>query len=381
MRQQPNDNEWGLSETGIMRPQKPSHPELMMSENNGILAGFRPRTGILGWWLNLTAPRWPTHAIPIDERERLRKAELTSLSILAIFACLIGLVSNSLADPATAEAVGINAVVLVIAAILNRNGRTRASAYLVPGVLMLALVVSLLQGGGVGLIDLPIYDLLAIPIVLVALIGNRNAPWVFAAIAIAFVVGSFPLEPHVPFQLAGGKTFDGVQYELNIFGEWGMVNRHVILLFFAALFGWMGARSVDNAIIRADRAEEVARLEHAFADQKRQLEIGIQQILDTHVKIANGDYRARAPLERDNVLWQIGYSLNNLVSRLQRAGNAEHQLQRAEDEVQRLMQAIQRAKSGQAPLWPSPSGTLLDPIIAEITGRPGNPRGRDPYSR
>jgi hypothetical protein len=353
----------------------------MMSEKNGTLAGFRPRTGILGWWLNLTAPPWPSHAIPIAERERLRKAELTSFSILAIFACLVALVSNSLADPTTAEAVGAIALVLVIAAILNRTGRTRIAAYLVPGVMMLIMAANILQSGGIELIDLPIYDLFAIPIILVAFIGIRNAPWVFAAVAIAFVVGSFLLEPHLSFQLPGNKTFDGLQYELNIFGVWGMINRHVILLFFAALFGWMGARSVDNAIIRADRAEELARLEHEYADQKRQLEVGIQQILETHVKIANGDYRVRAPLERENVLWQIGYSLNTLVARLQRSGDAEHQLQRAEEEMQRLMQAIQRAKTGQPPLWPSPSGTLVDPIIAEITGRSGGTRGRDSTPR
>jgi HAMP domain-containing protein len=379
MRQQPQNKGQRFSETGATRSQHPAQPELMLPQDTDNLTGIRARTGVLGWWLNLTAPPWPAQAIPIAERERLRKAELTSVGILAIFAFVVALLSNSLADPATAEAVGLVGVVLVIAAFLNRRGRTRVAAYLVPSVIMLALAASILQGGGIGLIDLPIYDLLAMPIILVAFIGNRNAPWVFAAIAIVFVVGSFLLEPHNVFQLPDGKTFDGIQYELTIFGTWGMVNRHIILLFFAALFGWLGARSVDNAIIRADRAEEIARLEHAFAEQKRQLELGIQQILDTHIKVANGDYRARAPLEQEHILWQIGYSLNNLIARLQRSGEAQQQLQRAQDEVQRLMQAIQRAKLGQAPQWPTPSGTLIDPIITEITGARagGTTRGRE----
>jgi hypothetical protein len=324
------------------------------------------RTGLLGWWLNLTAPRWPSHTIPIVERERLRKAELTSFSILAIFACLIALVSNSLADVTTAEAVIGIAIALLIAAVLNRTGHTRIAAYLVPSVMMLIMAANLLQGS-LELIELPIYDLFVIPIILVALIGDRSAPWVFAAIAIAFVVGSYALEPRVTLNLGQGVTFDGLAYEQNIFGVWGMVNRHVTLLFFAAFFGWLGASSVDNAIARADRAEEVARLEHAFAEQSMQLEQGIREIQQTHIKVANGDYKARAPLAEDHILWQIANALNNLILRLQRSVEAEHMLRRTELEVSRLKEEIQRAKAGQIPIWPQPSGTPLDPIIAEFS--------------
>lgn len=329
-------------------------------------AGGMRRTGLLGWWLNLTAPRWPSHTIPIVERERLRKAELTSFSILAIFACLIALVSNSLADVTTAEAVIGIAIALLIAAVLNRTGHTRIAAYLVPSVMMLIMAANLLQGS-LELIELPIYDLFVIPIILVALIGDRSAPWVFAAIAIAFVVGSYALEPRVTLNLGQGVTFDGLAYEQNIFGVWGMVNRHVTLLFFAAFFGWLGASSVDNAIARADRAEEVARLEHAFAEQSMQLEQGIREIQQTHIKVANGDYKARAPLAEDHILWQIANALNNLILRLQRSVEAEHMLRRTELEVSRLKEEIQRAKAGQIPIWPQPSGTPLDPIIAEFS--------------
>ncbi len=327
------------------------------------------REGLLGWWLNLTAPPWPNHPIPIAQRERLRKAELTSFSILAIFAFCIALVSNSLADVATAQAVGILAVGLLIAAILNRTGRTRTAAYLVPSLFMLVAVGAVLQGqGGFRPIGLPIYDLFVIPIVVVSLTGNRNAPWIFAAVAIGFVVGSFLLEPHAMI-LVGGIRFDEIGYELNIFGTWGVINRDVALLFFAALFGWMGARSVDNAIARADRAEEIARLEHAIAEQTRQLEEGIKAIQQTHVKIANGDFSARAPLPQDHILWQIAFSLNNMIQRLQRSAEAEHMLRRTKAEVDRLLEEIQRAKAGHRPLWPVPSGTPLDPLIAEIAGR------------
>jgi hypothetical protein len=343
-------------------------------EGNPDHVKIAPRTGLMGGWLNLTAPRWPTHPLSVAERERLRKAELTSFSILAIFAFLLALVSNSLANVATAQAVLLMAFFLVLAAVLNRAGRNRSAAYLIPSVLMVLLAVTIIRGpgGGLQLIGLPIYDLFVVPIFLVSLIGHRNASWLFAGAAIAFVVGDFLLEPHAPIAAGGGVSFDDITYAVSHFGGvWGVLDRHVALLFFAALFSWMGARSVDHAIARADQAEALARLEHAYAEQSRQLEEGIRQIQETHVAIAQGNYQIRAPLSQDNILWQIAYSLNNLIQRLQRNAEAAHTLQRTENEVKRLLEEIQRAEQGLLPIWPSLSGTPLDPLLAKIRGLRG----------
>src|SRR5690349_22119005 len=59
----------------------------------------------------------------------------------------------------------------------------------------------------------------------------------------------------------------------------------------------------------------------------------------SHVRAANGDYTARAPLGQDNLLWQIASSLNNLLSRLQRSRSEEHtsELQSRRDLVCRLL--------------------------------------------
>jgi hypothetical protein len=327
------------------------------------------REGLIGWWLNLTAPPWPAQPISITERELLRKAELTSFSILAIFAFLIALLSNSLADLTTAQAVGLMAFFLLLAAILNRTGHTRAAAYLIPSAMLLILMAAVIQApGGLKLIGLPVYDLCVVPVILVSLTGDRKAPWLFAAISIAFVVVTFSLERHEVIVLSHGVTFDGVGYEESIFGLWGMINRHVALLFFAALFGWLGSRSVDNAIARADRAEEIARLQLIILEQKRQLEQGIQAIQQTQVRVANGDYLARAPLPEDHILWQVAYSLNTMIQRLERAAGAEQMFQRTKGDVERLVQEIRRARSGERPNWPPASGSLLDPLIKEVAG-------------
>ena len=334
---------------------------------------YGQRSGILGWWLNLTAPPAPNRLVPIAEQERLRKAELTSYSILAVFALLLALVSNSFDDPATGQAVLVSAIGLVIAAVLNRTGWTRTAAYFVPSLFMAVIALAIL-GGGLDTIVLPAYDLFVLPVFLTSLTANQRAPWVFAFIAITFIVGDFVLQPHgliTATTTPGGQAsnFDSIQYWTRIYNQWGMVNRHISLAFFAAFFGWLGARSVNAAIRRADRAEELAALEHAVGAQRQQLEVGVQQILETHVRIANGDYAARAPLSQDHLLWQISSSLNNLMGRLQKSGQAEHQLRRTEDELRRLAAAIDDAQAGKRPIWPASSGTAADLIIERISGR------------
>ncbi|MGH2514161.1 MAG: hypothetical protein ACRDHP_00750, partial [Ktedonobacterales bacterium] len=261
--------------------------------------GFGKRSGISGWWLNLTAPPPPNRLLDIGERERLRKAELTSLSILAVFLFLLTLVSNSIAHPATAEAVIIMMVGLVVAAVFNRTGRTRVAAYLVPGLLMLLIALAIVGTKTLDPYLAVAYDLFVIPIILTSLTADRRAPWYFAAISIAFIVADFYLQPHALLHGNGASSFDGIAYEISQVGAWGSINRHVALSLFAAFFGWLGARSVDRAIARADRAEEIAELERQQLEQRRQLEFGVQQLLETHVRLANQDYTARANLPQD----------------------------------------------------------------------------------
>jgi hypothetical protein len=93
---------------------------------------------------------------------------------------------------------------------------------------------------------------------------------------------------------------------------------------------YLWARSTEKAIRRANQAEEVAAFEKREKElrerelvQKDQLNAGIQQILQTHVAVANGDFTARAPLNQDHMLWQVAVALNNLIARLQRLSHAE----------------------------------------------------------
>ncbi len=227
------------------------------------------RRGLVGWWLNLTAPPRPPRGASIAEQERIRKAELTSLSILAVFAFLIALVSNSLANAATGQAVLAMTLALLACAVLNRRGLTRTAAYLVPGFFMVILALFFWQVRILTLLSFPAYDLFAIPIIVSALTADRRAPWILLVLALVVTLIDYSYAPHELLSGSGATNFDAVGYELGIYGWWGMINRDAALLFFAALFAWIGARSVDAALVRADRADEIAALEK---EKKQQAE-------------------------------------------------------------------------------------------------------------
>jgi HAMP domain-containing protein len=115
----------------------------------------------------------------------------------------------------------------------------------------------------------------------------------------------------------------------------GIVTPIVISQIIISVVAYVWVSSTVHALARADRAEEIARLEHdlaiqaeAAARQKEQLENSIQKIVETHTRVANGDYSARVPLTGDNVPWQISGSFNNLLARMQRLHQDAAELQR-----------------------------------------------------
>jgi hypothetical protein len=126
-----------------------------------------------------------------------------------------------------------------------------------------------------------------IPLIVAGLVLPRGFIWFFCVAHCVFILLDYYFLPH---------TADLNALVVLWKGDSIAYARPILIQIVGALLLFLWARSTDQAIRRADRAEEIAALEHTLADQKRQLDIGIQQILQTHVRAANGDYTARAPL-------------------------------------------------------------------------------------
>ena len=321
------------------------------------------RGGLWSRWLRLTAPAGtdtyyaaPTH----EQRERLRRAGLTSAVAPFVFIAPLLLLQQA-GDPGTTAAILALMLVAPFSLVLNRLGHQVAAALLLVIAMDAVIEGTLVTAkGGLGAGWLLTFDLFIIPLVTVGVLLSRRFLWVFAAAHIAFILADYYLLPHSTDLIALVQLWHGAAIAYA---------RPVIIQLGGGLLSFVEVRSTDQAIARADKAEELAALEHSFAVQRQQLELGVQQILETHVRIANGDYSARAPMTQDSLLWQIAGSLNNLMGRLQKSGQAEHQLRRTEDELRRLATAIDEAQAGKHPIWPAPSGTAADLIIERITGR------------
>ncbi len=96
--------------------------------------------------------------------------------------------------------------------------------------------------------------------------------------------------------------------------------------------------------------EEIAELQRREAERTRQLETSIQQLLQTQVRVANGDLTARTNLSQDNLLWQVGVSLNMSLMRLQKAGREASRVgyenQQLRWEVARLSEVVREERAG-----------------------------------
>ena len=345
-----------------MRPMQPNRMMNMRADMRG------PSSRRANWWLRLAS--WGAEVAPrsFEEREHARKSRLAAYIILGILIVILLLIPLGLGDPTGSLLPLIGAGVGVLICVLfNRLGNVSAAAILLILIINAAVLASLVgQSGGLTVDSLPAFDLLVISVVVGASLLPGLAAFLVAAINIGAICLAFFLLPHAPdleHELTDPSVLGGGTLAIV-----ALLSRPIALQIIIAVVAFLWVRGTDQAIRRADRAEEIASLEHTLADQKRQLDIGIQQILQTHVRAANGDYTARAPLGQDNILWQIASSLNNLLSRLQRSGQAEHQLRRTDEEIRRLAAAIDDAQAGRKPIWPAPTGTAADLILERIRG-------------
>lgn len=332
-------------------------------------AYLRPPTitgerGPFAWWYRLTLPAPPPEDAELAQREAARRARLASSVLLALLAfCLLTLLQLAFGStPEVIELTLVTFAVEVIAVILNRLRQT-----IVAGLLIIiwfevnTIINFIVVTHGVASYDQLVESVMIavcfLPAVSVFGVGAVNS------LIIALLTTIFNPVSRFGTVHAGGLA----SYE--------QIVRPAIVQVIITIVTYLWARSASRAIARADRAEVIAALEHAVADrehmiaeQKRQLEQGIEKILQTHVRVANGNFSARAPAMQENVLAQVATSLNHLLARLQRSLQAEYHVQAMQAELARLAEAIRRVKAKKEPLREACGGTPVDSIIVELSG-------------
>lgn len=316
--------------------------------------------GFLAWWYHLAAPSEPRQATASD-RERVRAGQLSSIILLLMFCFGISQLPNALVSPnhvflaVLLISMAINLAVFV----LNRRGMVFVSGIIMVVVVEVAFILVVLSAGRVALRSLPTFHLLVLTeLMAVSLLPPRSVFLVMFC-NMVFTWAAITFMPHAPdLQL----TTPAIYY--------ATLANPLVLHGMVALVTYLWVQGARQAIVRAEQTAVLERVlaerDRTALEQKRQLEEGIQQILQTHIQAANGNFEVRAPLSRDNVLWQVASALNTLLARLQRAGQSEQELQRTKTAAFQLTEVIHMAKRRQQPVRTSKSGTILDPIAQEL---------------
>ncbi len=329
------------------------------------------RSGPLEWWYRLTAPALPSATAPLVTREAARKGRLASttllfMSVVTVLPIPVALITNNVP---LLVALVVTLLINAAALFFNRLGKLVTAGVLFVTILNVGFMLSLLTTpGGLDVSNLPTFDLLAEALLVSVAFFPSWSIFLVLLINSLFILLDLVFQPHT---LALGHYLTVNAYDVFV--------RPIILQIIVAGVTYLWVRSATDAIVRADRAEEIAALEHREIErqqreieEKQQLDMGIQQILQTHVQVANGNFSARAPLSKDNVLWQIAYSLNNLLARLQGYSQMQVQLQRMQAENYRLHSTVQSTLSAQSELQRTREAAahLVEALKQSRSGRP-----------
>lgn len=300
----------------------------------------RRARGPWGAWLRLTMPRFtPEQMRDPRVRERVRRARLLSTFLAAALVVGIVLIPKAffpIVDPGTLSGVGLAVVLVVVCGILSRARRVTAAGLVFTSGVALALALSLIfTPNGLGMQDLPTFDLFAMPVVMAGILLPRRASLGIWAACALFTGLDLQLEPH--------------QANLNAYiadvSIYGVAILPILLSGILAIVSWLAAGSVATAITKAGRTADLERANTIIAAQKRQLEEGLAAIQAVYARVANGDLSARATISSGELL-PLAIGLNLMLERLARSISAEYQLGGMHAEVQRLAYAVGELAQG-----------------------------------
>lgn len=322
--------------------------------------------------IGLVAPPSPPVGADFATRERARRGRLAGVLLLAFTLIELAVFAQfTLVDddhPYMKVTLVACLILTVAVGALNRLGWGVAAGLLLVALadLPLAAIPATALDGRFDTVDLGALYLAAGALLVAASILEPWSVFIVAAINCALMAGLMLGMPHT-------AAFEQLLASNNAQQAFaGPLLMQVVV----ALVAFIWARSVLVALRRADRAEEIAALQHREAERTHELEQGVRELLAAHVQLANGNFQARVPAIRNPMLWQIGSSLNNLIARFARLAQMDFLLRRTEQEARRLAESIRVARAGSAPLWPAPSGTPLDEVITALTDAPQPPSPR-----
>lgn len=319
---------------------------------------------ILLHWYALSIPPLPLASASFETREKSRRSRTASHLLLLMIILMVSAIIVSIFTGNIPLLIVSIAVLPIIAGQvwLNHLGKTElvAMSFIVATTIgTFALILS--KTGGITPNGLRLYDILITSLLLAVTLLPLHSIFYIALVNLILVIISLYL-------FASPSVADMMQISFI-----AVIYPFVFLEGMVVIICWLWGTGMLRALRRADRAEEIARLEQAISAQnwkaikeKRQLEIAIQAIIETHTAVANGNYNVRVPIQQDNVLWPLAGALNNLLCRIQAWRRDSRELEKLRTAINLLMRQTGDAKQmGKRPIFDR-TGTILDPLLAEL---------------
>jgi hypothetical protein len=317
---------------------------------------------LAGQWYRLTAIPEQPYQTSFVKREAERKSRLLSTAVffLMLIDVLITPTAFFIPNKTVLWLCITMAVICIIALFLNRNKKNLFAGLIVTFAFETVFLIAIVTTRPFDMSNLPLYDMLVLPELLIASLLPGSSIFFAALFNSLFIWGDLVFQPRTPalHQYLSSPLF------------YVALVRPVVIQLLVAVVVYIWVRSTLRAIERADKAEMLAHLEHALAEQKKQLEMGIQDILQTHTAISNGNLDARVPLTQDHALWPLASALNTLLTRFQRSIKAEQHIQKVQVILPFIVNTLQEAEQQQrsVPTFQH-TGTPLDPLLSWLGGR------------
>lgn len=333
---------------------------------------FEQQRGFFPWWYRLTSPPDAGPGASLQQRDRLRRSRLASaLMLFLLTVLLLAGTIGAIGSNRTILAVCTTMFVTILLSIpLNRQGWVEVVGLIMCLGLTGGMYTSiLLAPGGMSPNDKDILYLLFFSDLFVAAILPVNWVFVVALLNVLFSLFALAFWHHTPALNALLATSASIIL-------FRLIQIHLIV----SGVTWILVNNLKAAVQRADRAEEIAKLQQDVAElasqqasEKAALEQSLSLLIEVHMRVANGDLSARVPLTQENRLWQIAGPLNTLLGRYQRARQAEQEqlaLAQRMAQAHRLVQeAIRTALGQRVPIHLPMGHPLLDPLFQELNGK------------
>ncbi len=274
-------------------------------------------------------------------------------------------------DPATLPITIVGLLFIGLLLFLNRQGWVSAVVWILVGLLYLSVIAIFRHNGSLQISSVGVFDILIYAELLV--VSLLPAYFVFLV-----MLSNCTLILLTLFTLAPPNAFNDPGFVTNL------TVGPLVLQVFVAVVTFLWVRSTEREMARADQAELIAIVKRQVEEERSQVEADSRHLLEVLTRVASGDTEARVNLRQDSALWQLGMVLNTFLSRTHNAEHLSRVVQRTKVEADAVAQALREAKAGRPPRLPQTSGSLLDPIIAELTSprprkAPSHPTPKPPW--